>query len=827
MDALLKIKLAGELNEAVNTMMAETNSVQKIALAGKVQALLAQLGIINGDSEKRNTYADVLVKDLNRNILLVQRSLSDKFKPGKWWIPGGHVEKNETPTQAAIRELKEETGVKASIVKFLEKKSLPNDGVSHRFLVAVGSSQNVKLQKEELHDFAWVSIDNAKDYQLVGEYSDLQSLYEKSKKELALPDSPIPSERGKAAYNWLSDNLQNKVIKAVDGKEIYFNRNLSVDHLSHNARKSISEIIVKSIPHIAEVFETGTFVEREELTKNRTDNKVAFHIYKKWVEIDDKRVHLEAKACEMSDGKLVAKGDVIAYNIKALKQEILPSNLSQNMTTPYGGLAPAVDNDTPITDAAQAENEDYVLNILEITDLNGNPISLEDELQSVVNPEDFFNYNPKGVTKTQRQNANNAAIEIVRKVQTGELSIDDMTPEQKILLSTYSGSGGGLTTAEGTRGSSYEYYTPKPVAQGMWDLLKEMGFNGGRVLDPCAGTGIFSATAPQNALMESIELDKTSGTINRILFNDDNHKVTISPFEAVATATEDEIVDAVITNVPFGDNRGGNQFKDIRYQNENLESYFILRSLDKLRPNGLAVFMSGTSIMSGTRYRKIRQQISLKAEFMGAYRLPNKLFEDAGADVVTDVLVFKKHSRQNKAIIDELMQTLPETLRNANVLWETFISGHYFKDNPKFILGTETKVRSKYGEDVLAVMSDDSIGNIAKLLRRFDGSRINWELLNTVDSPIIRYQEGETLYFDGILKEYKNGAWKNVKTTETKANAIDKIYIELEQYRSPLVAIETKLDLARLLELVQQVKELGLDSMRIPQWVRDVMIAGQ
>ena len=136
-------------------------------------------------------------------------------------------------------------------------------------------------------------------------------------------------------------------------------------------------------------------------------------------------------------------------------------------------------------------------------------------------------------------------------------------------------------------------------------------------------------------------------------------------------------------------------------------------------------------------------------------------------------------------------------------------------------------MRSKYGEDVLAVMSDDSIGNIAKLLRRFDGSRINWELLNTVDSPIIRYQEGETLYFDGILKEYKNGAWKNVKTTETKANAIDKIYIELEQYRSPLVAIETKLDLARLLELVQQVKELGLDSMRIPQWVRDVMIAGQ
>lgn len=636
MDALLKIKLAGELNDAVDAMTAEANPIQKIALAGKVQALLAQLGVIDRESNKQNSYADVLVKDLDRNILLVQRSLSDKFKPGKWWIPGGHIEENETPAQAAIRELKEETGIKASTVEFLEQKKLPSGGESHRFLLVVDASQNVKLQKEELHDFAWVSIGDAQSYQLVGEYSDLKSLYEKS---LGLGDK-------------------------------------------------------------------------------------------------------------------------------------------------------------------------Y-------------------ESQTVVNPTDLFNYNPEGITQTQRQAANNAAIEIVQKVQRGEMNIDDITQEQKIILSHYSGSGGGLTTAEGTRGSSYEYYTPKPIAQGMWDLLTEMGFNGGKVLDPCAGTGIFSATAPPNVLMESIELDQTSGTINQILFNDDSHKVTISPFEAVAAATEDEIVDAVITNVPFGDNRGGNQFKDSRYQKENLESYFILRSLDKLRPNGLAVFMSGTGIMTGTRYRKIRHQISLKAEFMGAYRLPNKLFETAGADVVTDVLVFKKHSRPNKLIIDELANLSPETLKEANVLWETFISGRYFKVNPQYILGTESKVRSKYGEDVLAVMSDESIANIAKLLRRFEGSRIDWALLNTAAEPVITYQEGETLYFDGVLKEYKKGAWVNAKLADTKPTLIDDIYTELEQYHSPLVVIERDLDLNRLLELIAQVRVMGLDSQKIPQWVRGLMVSAR
>ncbi|MEE6074716.1 NUDIX hydrolase, partial [Avibacterium paragallinarum] len=180
MDALLKIKLAGELNDAVDAMTAEANPIQKIALAGKVQALLAQLGVIDRESNKQNSYADVLVKDLDRNILLVQRSLSDKFKPGKWWIPGGHIEENETPAQAAIRELKEETGIKASTVEFLEQKKLPSGGESHRFLLVVDASQNVKLQKEELHDFSWVSIGDAQSYQLVGEYSDLKSLYEKS-----------------------------------------------------------------------------------------------------------------------------------------------------------------------------------------------------------------------------------------------------------------------------------------------------------------------------------------------------------------------------------------------------------------------------------------------------------------------------------------------------------------------------------------------------------------------------------------------------------------------------------------------------------------------
>lgn len=107
----------------------------------------------------------------------------------------------------------------------------------------------------------------------------------------------------------------------------------------------------------------------------------------------------------------------------------------------------------------------------------------------------FYTYEEKR-TKSQRQKANNAAIELLNQFNDGMRSRDSVTDADREILAKYTGSGGNLTTAEGKKGSAYEYYTPKPIAQGAWDLLKDMGFAGGKVLDPCAGVGIFSATSP-------------------------------------------------------------------------------------------------------------------------------------------------------------------------------------------------------------------------------------------------------------------------------------------------------------------------------------------
>lgn len=61
--------------------------------------------------------AAALVRSKEGNVLLVQRGV----EPGKgqWALPSGFIEIEETPEQACLRELKEETGLEGEIVRLI------------------------------------------------------------------------------------------------------------------------------------------------------------------------------------------------------------------------------------------------------------------------------------------------------------------------------------------------------------------------------------------------------------------------------------------------------------------------------------------------------------------------------------------------------------------------------------------------------------------------------------------------------------------------------------------------------------------------------------
>ena len=63
----------------------------------------------NNNLEKHFT-ASALIIDNGKVLLLYHKKL------GVWLYPGGHIEKNETPGQTVIREVKEETGLDVEII---------------------------------------------------------------------------------------------------------------------------------------------------------------------------------------------------------------------------------------------------------------------------------------------------------------------------------------------------------------------------------------------------------------------------------------------------------------------------------------------------------------------------------------------------------------------------------------------------------------------------------------------------------------------------------------------------------------------------------------
>lgn len=363
-----------------------------------------------------------------------------------------------------------------------------------------------------------------------------------------------------------------------------------------------------------------------------------------------------------------------------------------------------------------------------------------------------------------REAANAKAAEIAARCN----SAADLTEEDRKALSLYTGKGGL------NEGSQWEYYTPSEIASGVWDLASAMGFNGGSVLDPCCGAGVFEGTAPATAKVEASDIDPVSSKIASLLNPGANVSVG-RPFEDMAKdASTDNSYDAVITNVPFGGARGVSQAKDPAYSKENqVELYFLQRLVDKLRPGGLLCCVVPTGVCSNTtgKFKKFRDSISRKAEFLGAHRLPAGTFGGAGGngtDVVTDVIVLRKHPKE---LADKIANGLgDDVLKETNVLWKTFISGKWFeKDGRRFVHGEVVRGGGNWGSDsVKANGRIDRADLRRKLAQKFE-SRIDWAALETEEPIVSAPKEGDYRTVGGEMYKWTDGEWVKLEASNGEA----------------------------------------------------------
>jgi 8-oxo-dGTP pyrophosphatase MutT (NUDIX family) len=96
-------------------------------------------------------------------LLLLKRAGAKSF-PGRWGVPSGKVEENETELQAVVRELFEETGILLSGDQIDLFGTYPVD--THEmafdyslFLHIVTGMPSVKLEPTEHSDFGWFTLE--------------------------------------------------------------------------------------------------------------------------------------------------------------------------------------------------------------------------------------------------------------------------------------------------------------------------------------------------------------------------------------------------------------------------------------------------------------------------------------------------------------------------------------------------------------------------------------------------------------------------------------------------------------------------------------------
>lgn len=110
----------------------------------------------------RHAVVDCIVTNSDQ-ILLIKRD-QNISNGGKWAIPGGYVDRDETCVLAAARELKEETNLDASSLKLYKIIDDPNrkgeDRQNIAFVYEVEASGKPIAQKGEVEEIKWFNFDS-------------------------------------------------------------------------------------------------------------------------------------------------------------------------------------------------------------------------------------------------------------------------------------------------------------------------------------------------------------------------------------------------------------------------------------------------------------------------------------------------------------------------------------------------------------------------------------------------------------------------------------------------------------------------------------------
>lgn len=248
------------------------------------------------------------------------------------------------------------------------------------------------------------------------------------------------------------------------------------------------------------------------------------------------------------------------------------------------------------------------------------------------------------------------------------------------------------------RATQYAHYTPETIIRALWRTAERLGFTGGRVLEPGMGTGLFFALLPEPlravCRLTGIEYDPVTARIAGLV-----HPEARVRCEDYTRSNLAGRFDLAIGNPPFSD-RVVRADPATRALGLRLHDYFIARSIARLRPGGIALFVTSTGTMDKAN-SAAREHIAGMADLIGAVRLPeDSMRATAGTSVVVDILVFQRRADGDTpagAAWRDLVTVAGAATDDDDDGASAIQVNRYFAEHPEMVLGEHVLRRGIYG----------------------------------------------------------------------------------------------------------------------------------
>lgn len=315
------------------------------------------------------------------------------------------------------------------------------------------------------------------------------------------------------------------------------------------------------------------------------------------------------------------------------------------------------------------------------------------------------------LTKRQKAQRNISALKILKQIENEKRPA---TADERTIMSAYLGWGGIpeifdaenaswseeygilkslLTTTEydSARASTLNaHFTDKSVIDAMYKVLNNLGFTKGNILEPSMGIGNFFSRLPADmsaSRLYGVELDPVTGKMAQLIYPDAH--IEVNGYEK--TDFQNDFFDVAIGNVPFG------QYKvlDNAYDKHNfyIHDYFFAKTIDKVRPGGVIAFITSKGTMDKAN-PSVRRYIAQRTQLLGAIRLPNDAFKNAGTSVTSDIIFLKKRDMYIDTDEDWIHLDTDENGIEMN---------SYFINNPHMVLGKMEMVSGPHGMESACV----------------------------------------------------------------------------------------------------------------------------